>query len=116
MALILKEHQRQAQRSHKQLTRSEQVLELVAAEGMSGHGHLHTQGGGHEGCHLARIRVVPMHSVQLTGRVGLGQLDDHVLCMLDAIICELPDVGPQLLLPAGTHRKHHVYADVLLLA
>jgi hypothetical protein len=79
-----------------------QVLQLVTAEGVAGHDHVNVQGGGHQGCDLPCVSVVPVHAIQLAGRARLGQVLYHALCVRDAPVCKLSDVRPQLLLPVTT--------------
>ena len=79
---------------------TEKVLELIAAQGVPCHDHVNAQRGGHQGCNLAGIGVVAVHRVQLAGRACLAQGNSRLPGVGDGAVCKLPDVGPELLLPA----------------
>lgn len=75
------------------------MLKLVAAQRVTRHHHVYSQGGCHHGSTLAGIRVMAMYSVQLAGRVVLCQLHQGVLAVGNAPVSKLPQVRPQILLP-----------------
>mmetsp|Transcript_1862 Transcript_1862/g.5451 ORF Transcript_1862/g.5451 Transcript_1862/m.5451 type:complete len:740 (-) Transcript_1862:804-3023(-) len=82
----------------------EQVLQLVATQGVAGHNHVQARlrgrhGAGHHAGHLAGVRIVTVHRVQLAGLPGPLQAPKRVGAVLNRSICKLAGVRPQLFLP-----------------
>ena len=68
----------------------------------------------HASCtaHLPRVRIVPVHSVQLAAPSRLGHGAQHAACVRHPRVRKLPYVGPQQLLAAGGRAGRWVVGEL----
>ena len=79
---------------------TQEMLQLVATQGVPSHDHVNAQRGRHQRGNLPSISVVPVHRVQLAGRPCLAQSNGRPAGVGNGAVRKLPDVWPELLLPA----------------